>query len=157
MRTRAATLIRATGQDAAMDSATNAQPPDVDALMAEVQRRVAEKKASGLYSVDALAEPAGNTGVEPYNAVDLAEVARLVDVMPNFQLARSTKRGVGGLVSKLKSLLSRATSQPLIGMGDQQSRFNATLLSYVSELAQEVAVLRAQVDDLRSDRGNGRT
>jgi len=124
--------------------------------MAEVRQRVAEKKAAGLYSIDALAEGDPNAGVEPYGAADLAEVARLVDVMPDFQLAQSTKRGVGRAVTKVKSGLSRATSQPLIGMGDQQSRFNATLISYISELAQEVAVLRAEVEALKSGEGSDR-
>ena len=123
--------------------------------MDEVRRRVAEKKAAGLYSLDAMAEPSPTSGVEPYGAADLAEVARHVDVMPDFQLAQSTKRGVGTVVTKVKSGLSRATSQPLIGMGDQQSRFNAMLLSYVSELAQEVAVLRAEVEALKAGKDPG--
>ena len=123
--------------------------------MDEVRRRVAEKKAAGLYSLDALADPSPTSGVEPYRATDLAEIARRVDVMPDFQLAESTKRGVGSVVTKVKSGLSRATSQPLIGMGDQQSRFNALLLSYVSELAQEVAVLRAEVEALKAGKDSG--
>ena len=123
--------------------------------MEEVRQRVATKKAAGLYSIDALAEPSATSGVEPYAAADLAEVARLVDVMPDFELAQSTKRGVGNVVTKLKSGLSRATSQPLMGMGDQQSRFNATLLSYVSELAQELALLRAEVETLKAGKEPG--
>lgn len=139
-----------------MTSFAEAQNPDVEALMEEVRRRVAERKAAGLYSVDALATSSPTSALEPYGAADLAEVARLADVMPDFQLARSTKRGVGSVVTRVKSSLSRATSQPLIGLGDQQSRFNATLLSYVSELAQEVAALRAEVEALRTDaRPNG--
>jgi len=121
--------------------------------MEQVRRRVAEKKAAGLYAIDALAEPSPTSRLEPYGAEDLAEVARLAEVMPDFQLAQSTKRGVGGLVTRMKSGLSRATSQPLIGLGDQQSRFNATLLSYISELAQEVAALRAEVKALHADKG----
>lgn len=136
-----------------MDAPKPNPAPDVDALMEEVRRRVAEKKASGLYSLDALVDMTGHPGVEPFGAAGLAEVARRVDVMPDFQLARSTKRGVGGVVSRVKTMLSRATSQPLIGMGDQQSRFNATLLSYLSELGQEVATLRAEVDELKARQG----
>ena len=122
--------------------------PDADAVMEEIRRRVAEKKAAGLYSVDALAET-GERLTPPYRADDLAEVARLSDVMPNFELVKSTKPGIGAVVGKVKSGLSRATSQPLIGVADQASGFNAALIAYVSELAQEVAVLRKELDELR--------
>ncbi len=123
---------------------------DVEALMAQVHQRVAEKKAAGLYLVDAMAED-GTRTTEPYRADDLAEVARLADVLPDFGLIKSTKPGVGAVVGKVKSGLARATSQPLIGVADQTSGFNAALIAYISELAQEVAVLRAEVDRLRAD------
>jgi len=128
---------------------TPEERPDVDAVMNDIRRRVAEKKAAGIYSVDALAESGGRV-TPPYRADDLAEVARLSDVMPNYQLVRSTKPGIGAIVGKLKSGLSRATSQPLIGVADQASGFNAALVSYISELAQEVAVLRKELDELRA-------
>lgn len=139
-----------------MDDSQASPPPDAEALMEEIRKRVAQKKAAGLYSMDALVDMIGHASMEPFAAPELAEVARRVDVMPDFQLARSTKRGVGGLVSRVKAMLSRATSQPLIGMGDQQSKFNATTLSYLSTLGQEVAVLRAEVDALKAGETAGR-
>jgi len=129
---------------------------EIDVLMAEVERRVAEKKAAGMYAIDALVSPTPSADVQPFAVGDLAELALLVDVIPDFELARSTKRGIGGIVSRLKSRLSRATSQPLIGMGDQQSQFNASLLSYLTELAQEVAVLRAEVAGLKGSKDDDR-
>ena len=127
--------------------------PDADAVMEEIRRRVAEKKAAGLYSVDAVAADVAQP-IEPFRADDLAEVARLADVMPNFALVKSTKPGVGAVVGRVKSGLSRATSQPLIGVADQASGFNAALIGYIAELAQEVATLRAEVDRLT---GGGHT
>ena len=47
----------------------------------------------------------------------------------------------------------RATSQPLIEMGDQSTAFNAVLVSYISQLAQELAELREEVARLSADRG----
>lgn len=126
---------------------------DVEALMGEVRRRVAEKRASGLYAIDSIAQDRGRTNA-PYRADDLADVARLADVYPDFSLVKSTKPGVGSVVGKMKSGLSRATSQPLLGVADQASGFNNALVGYIAELAQEVAALRAEVNTLR-ERGGG--
>lgn len=123
------------------------QPDEVARVMDDIRRRVAEKRAAGLYSVDALAADRARP-IEPFRADDLAEVARLADVMPDFGLVRSTKPGVGAVVGKAKSGLVRATSQPLIGVADRASGFNAALIGYVAELAQEVASLRAELDRL---------
>lgn len=133
------------------------QAEEVARVMDDIRRRVAEKRAAGLYSVDALAADRARP-IEPFRADDLAEVARLADVMPDFGLVRSTKPGVGVVVGKAKSGLVRATSQPLIGVADRASGFNAALIGYVAELAQEVASLRAEVDRLiggEPDAGNG--
>ena len=132
------------------DHTTGAQADEAARLMDDIRRRVAQKKAAGLYSVDAVAADVAQP-IEPFRADDLAEVARLADVMPNFALVKSTKPGV---VGRVKSGLSRATSQPLIGVADQASGFNAALFGYIAELAQEVATLRAEVDRLT---GGGHT
>jgi hypothetical protein len=121
---------------------------DVEALMDEVRRRVARKREAGLYAIDNLASDRGLKN-EPFRADDLAEVARMADVNPNFLLAKSTKPAVGVVVSKVKSGLTRATSQPLIGVADQATGFNNALIGYIAELAQEVAALRDEVDRLR--------
>lgn len=129
------------------DHMTGTQSDEAARLMDEIRHRVADKKAAGLYAVDAVAADVARP-IEPFRADDLAEVARLADVMPDFGLVKSTKPGVGAVVSRVKGGLSRATSQPLIGVADQASGFNAALIGYIAELAQEVASLRAQVSDL---------
>lgn len=127
---------------------TDDQHPDVAALMGEVRRRVAEKKAAGLYTVDSLFDEGSNT-TEPFHAEDLADIAKLAAIEPNLALARSTKPGVGQVVGKAKSGLVRATSQPLLDLADRSTSFNLALLGYVTEMAQELATLRAEVDRLR--------
>jgi hypothetical protein len=121
---------------------------DVKALMDEVRHRVAEKRAAGLYAIDTIAGDRGRLSA-PFRADDLADVSRLADIYPDFGLVKSTKPGVGSMVSKAKSGLSRATSQPLLGVADQTSGFNNALIGYIAELAQEVAALRDEVDRLR--------
>ncbi len=122
---------------------------EVQDLMEELGRRVAEKRAAGLYSVDALANRRAS-GTEPFLVDDLIEVSRLAEVTPDLGLAASTKPGaVGKAVGKAKHGLTRATSQPLLDLADHSTAFNTALLAYVTELAQEIADLRAEVDRLR--------
>jgi hypothetical protein len=52
-------------------------------------------------------------------------------------------------VGKAKHGLTRATSQPLLDLADRSTAFNTALLAYVTELAQEISDLRAEVDRLR--------
>ena len=119
-------------------------------LMAELERRVAEKRAAGLYSIDALADRNPSRS-EPFHADDLDEIAGLAELTPRLGLAASTRRGaIGKTVGRAKSGLSRATSQPLLDLADQSTAFNTALLAYVIELAQEVADLRTEVVRLRS-------
>lgn len=131
----------------------DADRDDVAALMAEIEARVAEKRAAGLYSVDALAADRP-TQREPYMADDLVEVSKLAEIQPNLGLTASTKPAVGKAVGKVKEGMVRATSQPLLDLADRTTAFNVALLAYVSELAQEVAALRArvaQIDGIGSD------
>jgi hypothetical protein len=122
---------------------------EVEDLMEELERRVAEKRAAGLYSVDALAQRRAS-GTEPYLVDDLIEVSRLAEIRPDIGLASSTKPGVvGKAVGKAKHGLTRATSQPLLDLADRSTSFNTALLAYITELAQEVADLRGEVDRLR--------
>lgn len=118
---------------------------DREALMREIHRRVAEKKARGAYSLDALSTPAALAG-RPFQPEVLAELGRLVEISPNLHLARSNRRGLGAIVSRVKSTLTRATSQPVIDTANQASSFNALLLAYVIDLGAEVERLRSLVD-----------
>ncbi len=65
-------------------------------------------------------------------------------------LVRSTKAGVGSVVGKTKGALARATSQPLLDLAVRQSQFNAALLAYLTDLAQEITSLRARVAELEA-------
>ncbi len=78
----------------------------------------------------------------------LDEVATIT---PDMSLVQSTKPGVGAAVGKAKSVLARATSQPVLDLAARQSPFNAALLSYLVDLAQEVTTLRARVAALESN------
>lgn len=126
---------------------SNERNADVDALMTEIRRRVADKKAAGLYSVDALFEGTP-TDREPFRAEDLAELAKLASIETNLRLARSTKPGIGQAVGKAKAGLVKATSQPLIDVADKATGFNMALLGYVVQMAQELALLRDEVQRL---------
>ncbi len=121
--------------------------PEIAALMDELARRVDEKRAAGLYAVDDMQQPSSDPR-EPFLAEELAHVADLAEIAPNLEGVGSTRAGVGVAVGKAKSVLARATSQPLIGVADQTTAFNSVLISYISQLAQEVAALREQVDRL---------
>jgi hypothetical protein len=124
---------------------------EVRDLMEQLERRVAEKRAAGVYSVDALANRRAS-GSEPYLVDDLIEVSRLAEVTPDLELAASTKPGaVGKAFGKAKHGLTRATSQPLLDLADRSTAFNTALLAYITELAQEIVALRAEVDRLREE------
>jgi hypothetical protein len=118
--------------------------PNADALIAELQERVAAKKEAGLYSLDELAGSGSVT--EPFRAEELAELSTAAEITPDFRLAQSTKRGFGAVIGKTKLGLVRATSQPLANVADQTTAFNLALLGYVSALSQEVAELRSELD-----------
>jgi hypothetical protein len=124
-----------------------------DDLMAELHRRVAAKKAAGLYSVDALVSDRGPDR-EPFDADTLVRLQELSSVYPDLAVARSTKPIVGRAVSGAKAGAVRVTKQPLLDLASRTTAFNMLLLSYVTTLAQEIEVLRSRVEDLeRSDVG----
>jgi hypothetical protein len=134
--------------------ATGAEPPrdviDVDALMADLRRRVAEKKARGLYTVDALAIDA-TENVEPYRLEDLERLRELSVQRVDLSLSPSSKPLVGGLITRIKKILVRGASQPMYAMAAQSSQYNATLLGYVSQLAREITTLQRQVEQAQRD------
>lgn len=128
--------------------------PEITEMMEELQRRVDAARAAGLYAVDDLREPVA-AGREPFHAEELAQLGDLAEISPNLTGVGSTRRGVGMAVGRTKSVLARATSQPLIGVADQATAFNSVLVAYLSQLAQEVARLRERVavlEQQQSDR-----
>jgi len=130
----------------------NSADREVVELMQEIQERVAHKRAAGLYSVDAL-QGVNARGDEPFLPDELVEVAKIAEIPVNTGLVTSTKPGVGKAVGKVKEGLVRATSQPLRDVADRSSAFNMALLSYVTQLSQEVMALRAEVEALREASG----
>ncbi len=135
------------------------QPPDPtvdrDALMREIRRRVEEKKASGAYTIDALASTSALSG-EPFQSDVLAELGRLTEITPRLELARTNRRGIGAVFGRLKAVLTRATSQPLVDVADRSTAFNSVLVGYLAELGAEVERLRRSIEEMdteRADRG----
>ena len=121
---------------------------DVEALMADLRQRVAEKKAAGLYTVDALAVDTASSE-EPIGAPDLDRLRELAVQQLDLSIVASDKPVVGGIVTKVKRTLVRGTSQPLIHASAQTNQFNAALLHYVAMLGREVAALNHQLEALR--------
>ena len=117
--------------------------------MEELRRRVAAKKAAGMYSVDALVTDRG-PDIEPFDSDTLVRLQELSSVYPDLSVARSTKPVVGRAVSGAKAGVVRVTKQPLLDLASRATAFNLLLLSYVTTLAQEVEVLRRRVEDLES-------
>ncbi len=137
---------RANGTERAAD------PIDVDALMADIRRRVAEKKARGLYSVDALAAAAvDETG--PLGADELERLRDLAVQRVDLSTTASTKPVLGPLVGQVKRRLTRAVSQPLYAMAAHASTFNAGLIGYAARLGREAAALRRDLDATRAEAG----
>ena len=127
-------------------------PLDVDALMEDLRRRVAEKKARGLYGVDALMEASTEDAGDPFGLDELERLRELAVQRVDIAVTASTKPVVGGVVSRLKQLLVRGTSQPIYGLSAQATAFNAALIGYLSSLAREVSALERH---LRAEREAG--
>ena len=133
------------------------EPPreviDVDALMADLRRRVAEKKARGLYTVDALVVDAAET-VEPWRQEDLERLRALsvlrVDLAGDGLHQAGHRRRWSAWI---KRRLARSTSGPLYGLAAQENAFHAPLLAYLSQLAREVTELGHRVEHAQDATG----
>ena len=117
---------------------------DVDLLMEDLRRRVAEKKAQGLYGVDALMEASVEDDGEPFGLDDLERLRTLA-----VQQRRHRRRGLDQAARGRRALARSSAcwcagaSQPMYGMSAQSTAFNGALLAYLSTLAREVSALRA--------------
>lgn len=125
--------------------------------MEGLRRRVAEKKARGLYGVDALMADS-TEGDEPFGMDELEGLRELAVQRVELDVTTSTRPVVGGVVSKVKRLLVRGASQPMHGMSARSTAFNAALLSYLATLAREVSALersaraeRAAAEEARAE------
>lgn len=105
--------------------------------MAELRRRVAEKKRQGLYSVDALAIDVAESR-EPFALEALEGLRASATFRPDLDVHSSTKPLVGRLVTKVKSKLVHVTSQPTLSLIQQSNSYNGHLLGYLATLGREV-------------------
>jgi hypothetical protein len=122
---------------------------DVDALMRDVRRRVAEKKARGEYTLDAVTLDAIEaSGDDPGGVEELRSIAvQRVDLTP----WPSQRPVVGPALERARLLLSRTLSRPLFGMAEQATEFNASVVAGMATLNREVEELRREVAAQREE------
>lgn len=123
---------------------------DVDAVMADLRERVAEKKARGLYGVDALIvdrpQPA-----EPFSPEELERVRGLAVLHYDLDAGASTKPVVGRLVGKVKSTLVRGVSQPGFSLTAQLNAYHGSLVAYLTRMAHEITRLQRELSLARAE------
>ncbi len=123
---------------------------DVDAVMADLRSRVAEKKARGLYGVDALIvdrPPAA----EPFSPEELERVRGMAVLRYDTAVNPSTKPVVGSFVTKVKTTLVRGVSQPGYGLTAQINSYHGTLVAYLTRTAHEITRLREELVSVRAE------
>ncbi len=124
---------------------------DVDALMSDLRGRVAEKKARGLYGVNALLDE-GGSGTEPFSLEDLERLRALSVLEYDVEVGPSSKSVpvLGGLVTQAKRQLVRGVSQPGYSLAAQINAYHGALLAYLTRLAREITALGTRVDEAAS-------
>lgn len=121
---------------------------DVDRLMDELRARVAEKKARGLYGVDALLDE-GGSATEPFSPEDLDRLRTLSVLRYETEVGPSSTSVpvLGGLVTQAKRQLVRGVSQPGYSLAAQLNAYHGALLSYLTGIAREITALGTRVDE----------
>jgi hypothetical protein len=124
---------------------------DVDALMSDLRARVAEKKARGLYGVDALLDD-GDVGTEPFSPEDLERLRALSVLEYDVQVGPSSTAVpvIGSLVTQAKRQLVRGVSQPGYSLAAQINAYHGALLAYLTRLAREITALGTQLEEVRA-------
>lgn len=123
-------------------------PLDVDALMEGIRARVAEKKARGLYAVDALAIDAVGADA-PWDQDRLEELQAAAAVTQRIVIAPSDKPGIGPVVTRAKRFIVRAGFHNLEDVIGQVTLFNAEMAAYAASLGGEISRLRRDLDAAR--------
>jgi len=123
---------------------------DVDAVMADLRTRVAEKKARGLYGVDALIVDRASAA-EPFSPEELEKVRGLAVLHYDLGVGPSTKPVVGRVVSKVKSTLVRGLSQPGFSLTAQLNAYHGSLVAYLTRLAHEITRLQNELTAVRAE------
>jgi hypothetical protein len=112
-------------------------------VMAGIRERVAEKKARGLYAVDALATPPEQR--DPIEPERIEQLQMAASVSQRLVVTRSTKSGLGPFVTRMKWWSVRANADNVEALARDVSAFNAQVTSYVATLGQHVARLQEAV------------
>ncbi|MBI2684069.1 MAG: hypothetical protein HYX33_01550 [Actinobacteria bacterium] len=130
------------------DDHAAADPVSVEAIMAAVRERVAEKKARGLYTVDELYVEASSPG-DPWNAEQFAAVQQAGVIRQQLVVAPSEKPLIGRVVTAVKRFVVRANAHNVGHIVHQTTRFNGEIVGYAGALGNEVRTLRADLDGVR--------
>jgi hypothetical protein len=123
---------------------------DVDAVMADLRTRVAEKKARGLYGVDALVMDQV-PGPEPFAPEELERVRALAVLHYDVAVGPSTKPALGGLLTRVKSTLVRGVSQPGYSLTAQLNAYHGSLVAYLARMAREMTRLQKELAEVRGE------
>lgn len=123
---------------------------DVDALMDDLRARVAEKKARGLYGVDALVTDRPPAG-EPFSAEELERIRDLAVLHYDLVVGPSTKPVVGQAVTRVKGTLVRGVSQPGFSLTAQLNTYHGALVAYLTRMAHEITRLGEETVALRAE------
>ncbi len=123
---------------------------DVDAVMADLRARVAEKKARGLYGVDALIVDRA-PAAEPFSPEELERVRGLAVLHYDIAVGPSTKPVLGPLVSRIKSTLVRGVSQPGFSLTAQLNAYHGSLVAYLARMAHEITRLQQELAAVQAE------
>lgn len=123
---------------------------DVDAVMADLRERVAEKKARGLYGVDALVMDQ-TPGTEPFAPEELERVRALAVLHYDVAVGPASGPSLGGAATRVKSLLVRGVSQPGYNLTAQLNAYHGALVAYLGRMAREMVRLQKELTDVRGE------
>lgn len=123
---------------------------DVDAVMSDLRARVAEKKARGLYGVDALITDRP-PAAEPFSPEELERLRGMAVLRYETVVNPSTKPVVGSFVTKVKGTLVRGVSQPGYHLTAQINSYHGSLVAYLTRIAHEITRLREENAEVRGE------
>lgn len=133
------------------DPANTPDPIDIEALMRDLRRRVAEKKARGLYVTDAMARDAMETpGEAGLGEDDLARIQDGAVVRQGLLVGASTRPVIGRFVERAKRFVVRASFDNVADVTAQQTRFNADVAHAVKVLAERLTAISEHGSNVRA-------
>jgi hypothetical protein len=120
---------------------------DIADSMDELRRRVAEQRAAGVYDVDDVRGVLGSPEA-PALVRDLAHAARLADISPAPAPPAPDGHGPRAIAGRARSSARNVARRPVADVADRTTAFNTAVVAYLLQLAEEVEVLRAEVERL---------